>query len=513
MLTCPECQTQMEDDARFCPSCGHQMADMEGSAAAMAETIGGLETVDDAPTEISNSSTMPDLETGSTFADRYTIEDVIGRGGMGVVYRAHDILAKKTVALKLIRPERLAGTNAVDRLISEGILTRDIRHPNVIAVYDVSSQSGKPFVSMEYLEGETLRSWHRKKAAAREAIPLRVAARIVLEILEGLKAAHEAGVIHRDLKPENIILTDEPNDKQAPLKILDFGIAIAPKAVKGGGTGTRLGTPKYMAPEQITNPDIAGPSADLYSLSVLFYELLMDVIPETWQPPSGGRSDIPHGIDGLIEKGLSNRPANRQQSAAEYRQEVVDAVNKRTPPPPPPPPPPPADVTKWLKWGGIGFAGFVVLGVIGMMLPDDPVEPCAGLSGADYRACMGWDDDVTPTPTPTPTPTSNSSIYSALGGEWDDGLGTVYNINMNRSGRFTGSGYSVDGTRLQLSGSLSGSSGSYTVSAPSMGVSLNGRLQWDRGCHISFQTFDPSGSMILEQGQMHVNHAPGDPCP
>lgn len=529
MRNCPKCQTQMEDDARFCPECGHQMTTPQDQDVSAMMTLGGLETLDDLATQTTSAKALPDLEAGTVFADRYTIEDVVGRGGMGVVYRANDALAKKTVALKLIRPERLSGTNAIDRLISEGITARDIRHPNVIAVYDVGSQSGQPFVSMEYLDGESLRSWHRKKMAAREDIPLRVAARIVAEILDGLKAAHEAGVIHRDLKPENIILAGEPTDKSAPLKILDFGIARASGAALDSGTGTGLGTPQYMAPEQITNPNTAGPEADLYSLSVLFYELLVDVLPQGhWQPPSGGRSDVPAGIDKLIEQGLSNRPSSRPQSAADYRKSLVDAVNLTTIVRKDPKPTPPVnnslgefDTQKVLKWGGIALGAFILLGIIGLMLPgggtDYPLEPCDGLSGSDYRTCMGLDplddDDVGPTPDPTPTPTPKASIYRDLGGEWDDGLGTIYTIRMSDNGRFTGSGYSVDGTLLQLSGSLSGYNGTYTVSAPSMGVSLQGRLQWDRGCHIAFQTYDPTGSVVIEQGQMHVNHPPGAPCP
>jgi uncharacterized membrane protein YhaH (DUF805 family) len=151
------------------------------------------------------------------------------------------------------------------------------------------------------------------------------AANIIAEILSGLDAAHRAGVVHRDLKPENVMLMSEPGDGGAQLKLLDFGVA---RAAGTGDTGaTSLGTRGYMAPEQITAPDAAQPSADLYSLSVMFYELLVGVVPQGhWQPPSGGRSDVPAAIDKLIERGLSNNPRVRPQSVAEYGKLLAEAM-------------------------------------------------------------------------------------------------------------------------------------------------------------------------------------------
>lgn len=516
----------MDDDSRFCPECGHQMQPSDPvSFDEGMMTVGGLDTLDNTSTIGPKHSAVPELEAGSVFADRYAIEELIGRGGMGVVYRANDTLSKTTVALKLIRPERLSGANAVERLISEGITARDIRHPNVVAVYDVGSDQGRPFVSMEYLEGQSLRSWHRKKIQAREDVPLRVAARIVAEILDGLKAAHQAGVVHRDLKPENIVLVGEPTEDSAPLKILDFGIARAAGAALESGTGTGLGTPRYMAPEQITNPDAALPSADLYSLSVLFYELLVDVLPQGhWQPPSGGRSDVPAGIDEVIERGLSNRPANRPQSSAAYRAALVNAVNLRGPVPPKRKPgvvgaiPPDSEISPQLmtvlKWSAIALGAFVFLGIIGMMLPDEerPIDPCEGLYGQERAYCRGEiqpEPYVPPDPVPEPvkpqpryTPT-----FSDLSGTWNDGLGTDYQMSVDSSGRFSGSGRSADGSLLlRLNGTFNGRNGTYTVQAPEAGLSLQGRLVWDGQCHLNFQTFGPYGQTIFEQGKMHVNH-------
>nr|WP_070959212.1 protein kinase [Hyphomonas sp. Mor2] len=527
MAHCGNCGAKVDADAKFCPDCGHQL---DAPAAEVVEstmmTVGGLETLADAPTQDDRSSSAAVLEAGTQFADRYTIEEIVGRGGMGVVYRATDKLSEKTVALKLIRPERLSGTNAIKKLIAEGITARDIRHPNIVAVYDVGESDGQPFVSMEYLGGQSLRAWHRQKTQDREDISLIVACRIIAETLKGLSAAHEAGVIHRDLKPENIVLTGEPTDEAAPLKILDFGIARATGGAQdsGTGTGTGLGTPLYMAPEQITNPDSAGPAADFYSLSVMFYELLMDVVPQGhWQPPSGGRSDVPTGIDALIERGLSNRPANRPQTAKDYLEALELAFagrdmnfNK--------PSGPTSDipVAKILKWSGVALGGVLALGVIGMMIPDDGgmTDPCDGLFGQERALCLGevWDDPVPdpiprPGPDPDPVPDPRLPTLADLSGQWNDGLGTTYSMRVRSNGQFSGSGRSADGYNLQISGSFSGANGSYTLQAPELGLTFQGRLVWDRNCHINFQTLDPFSGVVLEQGQMHVNHAPGGPCP
>ena len=501
-----------------------------------------------------------ELAPGAVFADRYTIEEVIGRGGMGVVYKAQDALTEETVALKLIRPGRLEGKAATRRLISEGTTARDIRHPNVIAVYDVGEVGGQPYLSMEYLQGQSLRAWHRHKIQHREDVPLKITSRIIIAILEGLKAAHVQGVIHRDLKPENIFLLGEPSEDNVSLKILDFGIARALSRALDSGTGTGLGTPRYMAPEQVTAPDTVGPSADLYSLSIMFYELLVDVLPQGhWQPPSNGRPDVPTGIDELIENGLSNRPANRPQSSGSYLSSLRAALNdggKVNPP-------------TWLSsifstrgLGAIAAAGVVIIGLSSVFWLDrggpGNVDLCEGLSGADLWDCRGLEypasaapdlatvltnrveprktepnepieiipekpkpvvrAEIPETPKPvirpvTPVPASRAPGLSILTGNWNDGLGTIYDMNINDSGQFSGAGLNQDGIRIELAGQINGQQGSYIVAVPQIGVAQPGQLRWRGDCHIDFQTYDPSGTYVIVSGQFHVNHYPGEPCP
>ncbi|MEP5575484.1 MAG: serine/threonine-protein kinase [Erythrobacter sp.] len=268
------------------------------------------------------------LEPGSTFAKRYQIVEEIGRGGMGVVYRATEKLGSRTreIALKLIRADRAADTKAVESLLAEGALIQDIRHPNIVTVYNVGLADDRPFVAMQFVPGIALREWHRRRVIAGKEVSLGEASAIISSLLQGLQAAHAQGVIHRDLKPENIILTAEPTDQKTELQILDFGIARTPDASSGRSTGG-AGTGGYMAPEQITYPESVQPSADLFSVSRIFYELLMDVLPlEHWQLPSDGRPDVPIAIDQLIEKGLKDRPGSRPQSVAEFDQALKTAL-------------------------------------------------------------------------------------------------------------------------------------------------------------------------------------------
>lgn len=323
-MNCLECDAELPPGSAFCPHCGTRVA----APAPVAET----EFMGDGTHFASADSSSPRLEAGSVFDDRYTIEHVLGAGGMGVVYQAFDSVARRSIALKLINPRLLSGTNAVDRLITEGLTTRDIRHPNVVAVYDVAKADDQPYVTMEYIDGRSLRNWLSKQLTSGGEVTLSAAVGIINAILDGLEAAHDLGITHRDVKPENVILLGEPNDGDFRLKLLDFGIARAVNVSMLQTSAAALGTPLYMAPEQRTTPDAAGPAADIYSLGRMFYELLMDVLPDgTWQPPSKHRSDIPEAVDWLLEKALSNRPRSRQQSVGEFRNELSEAIANRPP--------------------------------------------------------------------------------------------------------------------------------------------------------------------------------------
>lgn len=524
MTQCPHCNHANEDGASFCESCGKPLV-ADASGAAGLESIGGLET--QAPSRKQAGADFA-LEPGSLFADRYTILSLIGQGGMGIVYRAKDSIGDRDVALKLIRSDRLSGDSAIKKLISEGITTQDISHRNVVKVYHVGQVDNHPFFAMEFVEGTSLRAWQRRQVNTRHEISMATAARIIVTILDGLEAAHDLGIIHRDLSPENIILTAEPDGENAPLKILDFGIARTPGQQMESGTGTGLGKPRYMAPEQITNPDGAGPSADLYSLSIIFYELLVDVLPQGhWQPPSGGRADVPAAIDALIQQGLSNRPASRPQTAREYRDRLLPYLGGQSQPDTPeiePDKPEPHNdnpdkkpgMPKWLKVGGGITAALIGLAVIGNLIGEPDPNQCAGLAGDALDHCLGKGPVYLSTSGGStgggkavdPPPQPPVSAMAKLSGEWADGFGGYVSVDVADNGEFRGEGKTSQNVPVGIGGSIRG--GTYTLQMG--GYSFPGKIAWDGACHLNFTTFNPNGSANLS-GQFHVNHEPGAPCP
>jgi serine/threonine protein kinase len=352
-MICPQCQSQNPDNARFCENCGTR-----------------LEKPVEAPKAEDQPRAAPhgvDLAPGDVFADRYAIESEVGRGWMGVIYAAIDKRTDHKLALKLVRPERLVVKDALKRVVREVVLSRDIRHPNVVAVYDAGEVAGIPYVATELLQGTSLHAYNRQNLLNGGAWPVETAVEIVRQLLAGLKAAHDAGVVHRDLKPTNILLLDDPA-KKITLKITDFALAAASGSTETGATS--MGATAYMSPEQIAAPDVVNPSADMYSLSAIFYELLTGVASTgSWQPPSQGRDDVPPALDTLIERGLSNNPRGRPQTAVEYLEKLEEALAKPGAPKPQPisgvlPPAPPPTPKPLLEIAGVKLTPIMVGGIV-----------------------------------------------------------------------------------------------------------------------------------------------------
>ena len=329
MSKCRQCGFELKSDVRYCSNCA-TLADASpqaaGGADAFTGTISGTPTIF-TPKQVDVSA---DLEMEKEFHGRYKIERKLGQGAMGVVYLAGDKLTGRQVALKLIHPTLINRASARERFLREGLIARDIRHKHVVAVYDVNETEDQYYLVMEYLSGETLRHYLHSSMQSGKDVPYETAEKIIRNILEGLDAAHTAGVIHRDVKPENIMLTGSPEAGDYSLKILDFGIARAMDglAKQVVTTTTSTGTALYMAPEQKTAADTVGPPADLYSVSAIFYELLLGVAPTGhWSPLSKEREDLPIGIDAVIDKGLSSRPRSRYQNAQEYLKAISEIRN------------------------------------------------------------------------------------------------------------------------------------------------------------------------------------------
>jgi serine/threonine protein kinase len=211
---------------------------------------------------------------GQVLEDRYRLHELVGKGGMGEVYRAEHIHIDKRVAVKLLRGEASRDEKNVKRLQREARATSTIGHDNIVAIEDFGkAEDGTVYLVMEWLEGETL-----GQVLDRETIEAERALRIIEQVCDALHAAHEAGVIHRDLKPDNIFLaTDDDGDEI--VKLVDFGIA---KFMRDDGritkTGTFVGTPDYVAPEQALGEEVDR-RADIYAIGVILYELYTGTLP------------------------------------------------------------------------------------------------------------------------------------------------------------------------------------------------------------------------------------------
>ena len=213
---------------------------------------------------------------GQTFAGRYDIQGVLGRGGMGVVYRAHDRDLDDLVAIKTLRSEALsADPSLLDRFKQEIRLARRITHPNILRTHDLGETGGLRYLSMEFVKGLTL----KQLVEAGDILPTPVGLRIAKQICAGLAAAHEVGVIHRDIKPQNIII-----EATGGLKIMDFGIARLKEERGMTAEGTVVGTPDYMSPEQARGQQLDFRS-DIYSTGVVLYEVFTGTIPFEGETP------------------------------------------------------------------------------------------------------------------------------------------------------------------------------------------------------------------------------------
>jgi serine/threonine-protein kinase len=279
------------------------------------------------------------LQRGDTFAGRYEVLGSLGRGGMGVVYRARDTQLDEVVALKLLRPEALASDpSLLDRFKQEIRLARKITHRNVLRTHDFGEAGGVPYISMEYVDGVNLKDVVR----SRGALPLGVGLSIAKQMCHGLAAAHEMGVVHRDIKPHNMMILPETGD----LKIMDFGISRV-QSVGSADTGltsagTVMGTPDYMPPEQAQGLP-ADFRSDLYSLGVVLFEIFTGRLPfsgdsptalliaHVQQPPPRPRSvhaGVPAELEAVVLRALEKDPARRWQTA-DGLEEALSAVSGR----------------------------------------------------------------------------------------------------------------------------------------------------------------------------------------
>jgi serine/threonine-protein kinase len=237
---------------------------------------------------------------GQIFASRYRIISLLGRGGMGEVYRADDLKLGQRVALKLLALQSAVVSNPMERFVTEVRLARRIAHPNVCRVYDIGEADGWHYLSMEYVDGETLASLLRRIGR----LPVEKAIDIAGQLCAGLAAAHERGILHRDLKPANVMV-----DGRGYVRIMDFGLAVRSDA---STVHEVAGTPGYMAPEQLAGGKVTVQS-DLYALGRVLYELFCG---RRYDPSVGYPFDIDSRIATAIDACMATKPAERPASAS-----------------------------------------------------------------------------------------------------------------------------------------------------------------------------------------------------
>ena len=305
--------------------------DLKAKAALvdyMMETSGGAPTqrLDSATTVVrAAGGGREPLRPGAVFAGRYEVKEIIGAGGMGIVYRAFDRELQEPVAIKTLRPESMGSGAGLERFKQEIRLARRIAHRNVVRTYDLGEQNGMYYLTMEYVEGTSL----KQLIVSRGKLPVEVTLTVGKQLCRALEVAHAEGVIHRDIKPQNIVV--EPNGF---LKVMDFGIARLVNPPQGKGlteAGTSIGTPDYMSPEQLSGLELDSRS-DLYAAGVVLFECLTGRLPfeaeTTWAliakhleedapDPRALNPDVPGALGVVILTAMAKDPNKRFASASQ----------------------------------------------------------------------------------------------------------------------------------------------------------------------------------------------------
>ncbi|MFC2142317.1 protein kinase [Acidobacteriota bacterium] len=291
-MKCPKCQTVNPDDSKYCKEC----------AAPLTK-------IKDISFTVTLKAPKAGFSKGTVIANKYKIIEEIGRGGMGVVYKAEDLKLKRTVALKFLPPELIQDQEAKQRFIQEAQAAAALNHPHICTIHEVDESDDQMFISMEYIEGQTL-----KDKLASGPINIDEATVIATQVAQGLDKAHKKGIIHRDIKPANIMIND---DGQA--KITDFGLAKLSRGVDLTKTSTFMGTVAYMSPEQAKG-EAVDHRTDIWSLGAMMYEMLAgerpftkssehaliySILNEEPQDLFTLRPDLPVHIQNAVQKALA----------------------------------------------------------------------------------------------------------------------------------------------------------------------------------------------------------------
>jgi hypothetical protein len=310
---CPECGTPLSNSSaeRLCPKCLLGLA---------------MKTQTAHPRPNTSSWIPPSLDIIADAFPQYTIEALIGHGGMGAVYQARQPSLNRSVALKVLPPELVHQTGFSERFAREARAMASLNHANIVTIYDSGKNGDFYYFVMEYVDGISLR-----EAIDAQNLTCHEAMLIVPQICDALQYAHENGVVHRDIKPENILL-----NHRGQIKIADFGLAriLSPDASEPSLTATHqvLGTPRYMAPEQLEGMQAVDHRADIYSLGVVFYELLTGELPLGRFAAPSTLQNVDERLDDVVLRTLEKQPSRRYQHAIELKTDVHQIASQMTTP-------------------------------------------------------------------------------------------------------------------------------------------------------------------------------------
>jgi len=311
-MLCPKCFSENADTSKFCNNCGLSLGPEEQPGFSATKTL---------------ETPVPKIAKGTLIAGKYRIIEEIGRGGMGIVYKAEDTKLKRTVALKFLPYQWTADAAARERFIHEAQAASALDHPNICTIHEIEeTEDGRMYIAMAFYEGESLREMIK-----REPLESKEAINVAIQVAQGMTKAHQKGIVHRDIKPANVLMT-----KDGAAKIVDFGLAKLAGQVKLTREGTTIGTVAYMSPEQARG-EAVDQRTDIWSLGVVLYEMLSGKLPfkgdyeQTLihsilktepEPITKFRKDLPSGLAQIIAKTLAKNPAARYESMDELVEDL-----------------------------------------------------------------------------------------------------------------------------------------------------------------------------------------------
>ena len=304
-VKCPKCQSDNTDSARFCSNCATPLASSQEMVISKTMTI---------------HARPPQISKGDILAGKYRIIESIGKGGMGIVYRAEDTKLERVVALKFLPAELIEDLEARERFVREAKAAAALSHPHICTIYEINEEEKAPFIAMEYIAGESI-----KQKIQKGALNQTEALDIAVQVAEGLEEAQKNGIVHRDIKPGNIMVTEK-----GQAKVMDFGLAKVSGASLITKEARPMGTVAYMSPEQAQGLSVDH-RTDIWSLGVVLYEMLTGELPfkgereasflysvvhEEPRPLKGLKPPVPQELQQIINRALKKKPETRYQSAA-----------------------------------------------------------------------------------------------------------------------------------------------------------------------------------------------------